>query len=766
MENILQQLNQSQRAAVTYNDGPQLVIAGAGSGKTRVLTYKIAYLLTHPELGLHPWNILALTFTNKAAREMKQRVSQLMGYGLQSGLAMGTFHSIFARILRREADIIGYTPNFTIYDETDSQSLISAIVKEQGLDTTYYKPSGVHARISMAKNRLISSAAYSADRGLRNADEAFNTPDLHRVYALYEQRCKAANAMDFDDLLVNTYRLLKDHEDARTRYERRFAYILVDEYQDTNYVQQCIISLLTSVNHRVCVVGDDAQSIYAFRGADIDNILGFSGLYPETKVFKLEQNYRSTQNIVNTANSLISHNQRQIHKDVYSKNDVGDPVQLYAACSDKLEAIRVCDVIRAVGKTEPAGYEAFAVLYRTNVQSRVLEEEMRRRGIPYRIYGGLSFYQRKEIKNIIAYFRVVVNPDDDEAIRRIINYPARGIGSTTLSRISDCAATNGCSFGAVVSAPEHYGLNVNRGTVGKLQKFAAMIDSFRDALRTEDAASLGKRIIRESGVHDDIFSSKEVDSLSRQENVEELINELCLFVAERKEEGNEDVGLDTFIQDVSLLTDKDHNDDTGNCVTLMTIHASKGLEFPNVFVVGLEDGILPSSRSLDNMRMLEEERRLLYVAITRAERRCYLSYARTRFRYGHVDEEMPSRFIEDLDMQYIEEVNDMGMAGFSARQSSRQVQREVRMESPRAAAWTASRMKPMPRAAASEPQTASTVSREFGLAVGMEIEHQRFGRGRVMAIEGNGENTKATIEFQSVGRKQLLLKFARYKVVG
>lgn len=788
VENLLSQLNQSQREAVTYCGGPQLVIAGAGSGKTRVLTYKIAYLVSNPQLGLYPWNILALTFTNKAAREMKERVAQLVGGQALAGLNMGTFHSVFARILRREAVVIGYKPDFTIYDEADSRSLISAIVKEKKLDTTLYKPASVHSRISMAKNRLLSAAAYAASHELRSQDEAFCVPELHSVFSEYERRCKGANVMDFDDLLCNTYRLFKEHDDVRLRYAQRFGYILVDEYQDTNRVQQSIISLLTADNHRVCVVGDDAQSIYAFRGADIGNILSFTKLYPDTRTFKLERNYRSTQNIVNAANSLIAHNKWQIPKDTYSENSVGDPVRLYPASSDKLEAIHVCDVIRSLCRTDGCGYDAFAVLYRTNAQSRVFEDEMRRRNIPYRIYGGLSFYQRKEIKDVLAYFRVVVNPNDEEALKRIVNYPVRGIGSTTLSKISDCAAGRGCSFWHVVSNPVECGLDVNRGTLGKLGRFVAMMTGFMEAARQRDAADVGKLIISGSGIRDEIFKSKDAEDIVRQENIEELVNELDIYVGERKEEGDGDMGLASFLQDVALLTDKDVADDGESRVTLMTIHAAKGLEFANVFVVGMEENIFPNPRSCDTPRMLEEERRLLYVAITRAEKRCYLSYAKLRFRYGHMDEEMPSRFLDDIDPRYVEMSEEYASGGFSSwRPDKRQYggarasdaaasPRRKSIDDMRPASessgggmrdgWLSPRMCPVERdGAVAKPLAGRSESKEFGIAVGMEIEHQRFGRGRVAAIEGIGENTKATIEFVHVGVKQLLLKYARYKVV-
>ncbi|MDD6553037.1 MAG: 3'-5' exonuclease [Prevotellaceae bacterium] len=653
-EELLSQLNPAQRAAVEYIDGPSLVIAGAGSGKTRVLTYKIAYLL---QKGLQPWSILALTFTNKAANEMKERIGRLVDPTLARQLHMGTFHSIFARILRVEALHIGFKQNFTIYDEADSRSLLKAIIKELGLDDKKYKPATVHSRISMAKNRLCLPDNYLNDSDQRMQDQRQQIPEVGKIYGLYCERCRQANAMDFDDLLVYTYLLFKDHEDIRQKYSRHFKFVLVDEYQDTNWVQQCITLQLTKEQQRLCVVGDDSQSIYSFRGANIDNILGFQKQYPGTKLFKLEQNYRSTQRIVAAANSLISHNQRQIPKEVFSENAEGDKIHLCPAYSDREEAAIVCKEIRQLHRQEDCHWSDFAILYRTNAQSRSFEEELRRQEIPYRIFGGLSFYQRKEIKDIIAYFRLVANTDDEEAFKRIINYPARGIGNTTVARIAAAAAAGGVSFWAVITEPARYQLNVNRGTMAKLAAFRDLISSFQQRLAVDDAYTLGKDIIETSGISKDIYSGKDADALSRQENLEEFMNSLQSFVADQEEtEGEGHALLTDFLQQVSLLTDLDSDDGTdADRMTLMTIHAAKGLEFPTVFVVGLEENIFPSLMSLDSPRQLEEERRLLYVAITRAERHCYLTYARNRWRYGTMQIDEPSRFLRDIDHRYIDD---------------------------------------------------------------------------------------------------------------
>ena len=765
---LLDELNSGQRAAVEFCTGPQLVIAGAGSGKTRVLTYKIAYLLD--DLNYAPWNILALTFTNKAAAEMKARIGALVGPKRAHSLSMGTFHSIFSRILRVEADKLGYNSGFTIYDEADSRSLIKSIVKEMGLDDKAYKPASVHSRISMAKNHLVMAEQYANDQEVLKRDSDSKQSEIFRIYQAYKQRCLKANAMDFDDLLVMTWRLFKEHEDVRKKYAERFQYVLVDEYQDTNYVQQCIVLQLTKDNQRVCVVGDDAQSIYGFRGANIDNILDFQKIYPETKLYKLEQNYRSTQRIVQAANSLISHNQRQIHKDVFSDKEEGDKLVYKPVYSDKEEAAVVCRDIKLIKRNDGCEYSDIAILYRTNSQSRSFEEEMRKQGIPYRIFGGLSFYQRKEIKDILAYFRVVVNPDDEEAIKRIINYPVRGIGSTTITKIALCAQQNGISFWDVICHPVKHGLSVNNGTITKLSKFAELINGFISRLDTDNASELGNDIIKQSGMSADIFGSNDPESLSRQENLSEFANGLNDFVDLRMEEGDvEHVSLIDFIQEVALLTDLDSDDGDESRVSLMTIHAAKGLEFPTVFIVGMEENIFPSQMSLNSMRELEEERRLFYVAITRAEKHCILTSAKNRWRYGKMEFDTPSRFLKDIDPKYIsieDESSSFGdMMTFERPRQTRRIDtfksianKPQNVESN----YQREALRPLKKQVENE---AKPMELPTGLHLGSVIEHQRFGVGTVDKLEGEGENLKATVSFKNTGTKMLLLKFARFKIL-
>ena len=666
--NLLNDLNEAQRAAVEYIDGPSLVIAGAGSGKTRVLTYKIAYLLNQ---GMKPWSIMALTFTNKAAREMKERIGRLVGDDLAQHLYMGTFHSIFSRILRAEAEHIGFNNNFTIYDEADSRSLIKAIVKEMGLDDKSYKPAAVHAKISMAKNNLVSAESYASDAAIYEQNKRAQMPEVGKIFLAYVQRCKQANAMDFDDLLVLTHQLFREHEEIRQKYAARFDYILVDEYQDTNHVQMSIVMQLCKEKLRVCAVGDDSQSIYSFRGASIDNILNYQKQLKGTRLFKLEQNYRSTQTIVKAANSLIKNNRNQIKKDVYSENAVGEKLQYKPAYSDKEEAVIVAKDIKRIKRQDNCEYHDFAILYRTNAQSRSFEEEFRRQGIPYRIYGGLSFYQRKEIKDIIAYFRLVANPDDEEAIKRIINYPARGIGATTVMKIADCAHQNQVSFWEVIGEPAHYGLNVNKGTLTKLDNFRLLISSFIERSHTTDVYDLGDAIIKESGISQDIMSGRDADDLARQENLEEFLSGMSAFVEERREEGRMDEAfLTDYLQDVALLTDADSEGAKDEPrVSLMTVHAAKGLEFATVFIVGLEENIFPSPLAAMSVRELEEERRLLYVAITRAEKHCILTNAKNRFRYGKMEFDNPSRFIDEIDDSLIEAQDEMGGSYFGGGSS-------------------------------------------------------------------------------------------------
>ena len=843
---LLKDLNEAQRAAVEYIDGPSLVIAGAGSGKTRVLTYKIAYLLSQ---GMKPWSIMALTFTNKAAREMKERIGKLVGNDLAQHLYMGTFHSIFSRILRAEAEHIGFNNNFTIYDESDSRSLIKAIVKEMGLDDKKYKPAAVHAKISMAKNNLMSAAAYESDAAIFEQNKRAQMPEVGKIFVAYVQRCKQANAMDFDDLLTLTYQLFREHEDIRHKYAARFDYVLVDEYQDTNHVQMSIVMQLCQEKQRVCAVGDDSQSIYSFRGANIDNILNYQRQFQGTRLFKLDQNYRSTQTIVEAANSLIKHNRNQIPKDVFSENAKGEKIQYKPAYSDKEEAAIVAKDVKRIRREDGCQYSDFAILYRTNAQSRSFEEEFRKQGIPYRIYGGLSFYQRKEIKDIIAYFRLVANPDDEEAIKRIINYPARGIGATTVLKIADCAHQNQVSFWEVIGTPERYGLMVNKGTMNKLETFRLLISSFIERAQTTDVYELGDAIIKESGISQDIMSGKDADDLARQENLEEFLSGMSAFVEERREEGRfDELFLQDYLQDVALLTDADSDGDKDEPrVSLMTVHAAKGLEFPTVFVVGLEENIFPSPLSAASLRELEEERRLLYVAITRAEKHCILTNAKNRWRYGKMEFDNPSRFIDEIDGKLIDCQDEAGGSLFGSMSESRlgsrfgsradsmsdqpewaRAQRPRRpwedAEQPRyssryqnskpvASQFVAD---PKPSLFDDEPETSRTSGRSSlsegnfksvralnaakrymethsshpasrgtgssaasvssstassagssscGLQEGMKIEHQRFGRGTVLKIEGTGENTKATVEFVHSGTKQLLLKYAKFTVV-
>ena len=833
---LLNDLNEAQRAAVEYIDGPSLVIAGAGSGKTRVLTYKIAYLLSQ---GMKPWSIMALTFTNKAAREMKERIGKLVGNDLAQHLYMGTFHSIFSRILRAEAEHIGFNNNFTIYDESDSRSLIKAIVKEMGLDDKKYKPAAVHAKISMAKNNLMSAAAYESDAAIFEQNKRAQMPEVGKIFVAYVQRCKQANAMDFDDLLTLTYQLFREHEDIRHKYAARFDYVLVDEYQDTNHVQMSIVMQLCQEKQRVCAVGDDSQSIYSFRGANIDNILNYQRQFQGTRLFKLEQNYRSTQTIVEAANSLIKHNRNQIPKDVFSENAKGEKIQYKPAYSDKEEAAIVAKDVKRIRREDGCQYSDFAILYRTNAQSRSFEEEFRKQGIPYRIYGGLSFYQRKEIKDIIAYFRLVANPDDEEAIKRIINYPARGIGATTVLKIADCAHQNQVSFWEVIGAPERYGLAVNKGTMNKLETFRLLISSFIERAQTTDVYELGDAIIKESGISQDIMSGKDADDLARQENLEEFLSGMSAFVEERREEGRfDELFLQDYLQDVALLTDADSDGDKDEPrVSLMTVHAAKGLEFPTVFVVGLEENIFPSPLSAASLRDLEEERRLLYVAITRAEKHCILTNAKNRWRYGKMEFDNPSRFIDEIDGKLIDSLDEAGGSLFGSMSDQPEWARAQRprrpwedAEQPRyssryqnskpvASQFVAD---PKPSLFDDEPETSRTSGRSSvsgrsslsegnfksvralnaakrymethsshpasrgtgssassvssstassagssscGLQEGMKIEHQRFGRGTVLKIEGTGENTKATVEFVHSGTKQLLLKYAKFTLV-
>ena len=803
--------------------------------------------------GVKPWSIMALTFTNKAAREMKERIGKLVGQELAQHLYMGTFHSIFSRILRAEAQHIGFTNNFTIYDESDSRSLIKTIVKEMGLDEKVYKPASVHSRISMAKNNLMSAENYARDKELYQADQRAKMPRVGEIFITYVQRCQQANAMDFDDLLTLTFKLFQEHEDIRKKYADRFDFLLVDEYQDTNHAQMRIVMQLCKEKERVCAVGDDSQSIYSFRGANIDNILSFQSRFKEARLFKLEQNYRSTQSIVEAANSLIKHNSNQIPKNVYSKNDKGESLIYKPAYSDKEEALIVCREIKRIKRQDDCQYSDFAILYRTNAQSRSFEEEFRKQGIPYRIYGGLSFFQRKEIKDVIAYFRLVANPDDEEAFKRIINYPARGIGNTTVAKIAACALDNHVSFWQVISSPEHYGLGVNKGTLAKLESFRLMISGFVEKSASMNAFDLGDTIVKESGISADIYKSgsRDPEDLARQENLEELLGGMQSFVEECREEGREqEAYLTDYLQGVALLTDLDSKgDDDEPRVSLMTVHASKGLEFPTVFVVGLEENIFPSA-IVSTLRELEEERRLLYVAITRAEKHCVLTSAKNRFRYGKMEFGNPSRFIKEIDSAFIQEDSEMphddngfGSSGYgrggygnggyggrmpwdnhsissqfkpdrkdysdgeddfrtngrggyrtsgrddfrsSGRDDFRSSGRDDFRTSGRSGSGLDSRFKSvrgleaarriMGSSSSSLGSSSSSSGSAFGsstssagsgrLVEGAKIEHQRFGVGTVLKLEGSGENAKATVQFVNSGTKQLLLKFAKFTIIG
>ena len=771
---FIDELNEEQREAVLYTDGPSLVIAGAGAGKTRVLTYKIAYLLMQ---GLAPWNILALTFTNKAAKEMQSRIAAQVGTDLADRLWMGTFHSIFARILRIEAAHLGFSSRFTIYDQSDSRSLIKTIIKELKLDEKQYKPNHIAAQISNAKNRLIWPEAYLSNSAVQRADENAHIPMTGEIYKCYMMRCRQADALDFDDLLLYTHRLFNDFPDICHHYAERFQFVLVDEYQDTNFAQSSIVWLLTKEHRRVCVVGDDAQSIYSFRGANIDNILNFTNLYQGARLIKLERNYRSTQMIVEAANSIISHNNRQIEKKVYSCNDEGEPLRVYAAYSDLEEAEIVVNKIMDYHLRKSVSYDNIAILYRTNAQSRIFEEALRKRSLPYRIYGGLSFYQRKEIKDIVAYCRLTVNPNDEEAFKRIINYPARGIGQTTLDKIINAATRNNVSLWEVICHPEENELQVNKGTLTKIKGFVDLMASFIDMSEHVDAAELAVNIVQKSGIMTDIYSDSSPEGQSRQENIQEFLNGVKEFVdIQHEEEEGQRAMMVHYLQEISLLTDMDEDKgDDENKITLMTVHAAKGLEFAMVFVVGLEENLFPNQLANGSMRELEEERRLFYVAVTRAERFCFLTYSRSRFKYGKTEFSNPSRFLQEISKKCV--VFDGGSLKTAANnalksRSFERISSSYDFDEPAVTCSVArvSGLKPMKRPVeqTARPAVAATsnVSGNTLVKEGQTIEHERFGIGQVLKVEGSGENTKATVKFNNTGTKQLLLKFARFKIIG
>ncbi len=792
MEELLSQLNDSQKAAVLYNDGPSLVVAGAGSGKTRVLTYKIAGLLKG---GYDPERILALTFTNKAADEMKVRIDDLVYAGVSRRLWMGTFHSVFARILRQQAEKIGYKPNFSIYDTSDSKSLVKNIVKEMCLDEKKYTTKAVLSRISQLKNSLITPDVYSKRDDLQKNDAYAKIPRLSDIYSAYSARCYKASAMDFDDILLYINILFRDFPEVLEQYQDWFDFVLVDEYQDTNFAQHLVVKKLAARHHHVCVVGDDAQSIYSFRGANIENILKFKETYPECKVFKLERNYRSTQNIVKVANSLIEKNKRQLPKNVYSEQQEGDKVKVISSYSDIDEANLVVAQISRFSSTGKYGFKDMAVLYRTNSQSRVFEEALRKRSIPYVIHGGHSFYQRKEIKDVLAYFRLILNKDDEEAFRRVVNYPARGIGDTTMAKIADTALRQGISFWDVISDPLQYNLPVNAGTAAKLAKFRGLIDSLSEAVYSTDAYEFAKRVMIDVGIRQDLESDNSTESLSKLENLDELLNSIHEFCDSRREEQGVDVStISDFLQKVSLMSDIDEDKENGNDnVTLMTIHSAKGLEFKNVFVVGLEEELFPSSMSLISEDGVEEERRLFYVAITRAEDHCVISFAKNRFRNGVTNMTLPSRFLKDIDADLLDMPSDLlarpkatftpfdddydgpssfgggrygysnSNYGFSKRTTDSSSQRSSSYAAPRNLKRLPST--PQPANVSSSPEHVPA-SLPGGLEVGCWVEHEKFGRGTINQIETIGGDTKLTINFQNEGEKKILLKYARLKNLG
>lgn len=780
MENLLDHLNKQQCEAVEYISGPSLIIAGAGSGKTRVLTYKIAYLM---QSGYMPHSILALTFTNKAAKEMKERIAQLIGWQYARYLWMGTFHSVFSRILRTEAEKIGFTSNFTIFDSADSRNLIKTIIKQFQLDDKIYKPARVQGTISNAKNALISPQMYAQDKELIEYDQRAKMPVLKDIYREYNNRLKASNTMDFDDLLFYTNCLFRDHPDVLKSYQERYQYILVDEYQDTNFAQYLVIKQLADAHHRVCVVGDDAQSIYSFRGANIDNILKFKEVYPESKIFKLEQNYRSTQNIVNAANSLIKQNKEQIQKTVFSENDEGDRIEVTGAYSDFEEGVIVSNKIWDLRRDKKASYSDFVILYRTNAQSRVFEEALRKKNIPYRIYGGLSFYQRKEIKDVIAYFRMIVNPQDEEAFKRIVNIPKRGIGDTTIDKVLNAARTHNVSMWEVIGQPLEHNLNVNAGTAKKLKDFRELIESFIASLNEYSAYELASRIVKQSGIASEAYQDQTPEGMSRQENLQELLGGIHEFCESRQEEGIDGIGLMDFLSEVSLLTDQDTDKEASQeKVTMMTVHAAKGLEFKNVFVVGMEEDLFPSAMAKNEFRGLEEERRLFYVAITRAKEYCMISYAKSRFRNGMVNASNPSRFLRDIDTEYLN-VNASVYGGFGVINKPDTYTKELFDYTDTPVSRTTYNDRP---AIAQKPANESpdlslshaklvnakdavqktSTGKTNEVQVGATIKHERFGIGKVTAVSGDPDSRKATVEFENSGVKQLLLKFARFDIIG
>jgi DNA helicase-2/ATP-dependent DNA helicase PcrA len=774
-KDFLKDLNKAQHTAVINTEGPSLVIAGAGSGKTRVLTYRIACLLSK---GVSPGKILALTFTNKAAGEMKERIGKLVGDELARYLWMGTFHSIFARILRYESESLGYESSFSIYDTTDSKSLVKSIIRELDLDEQVYKPGEVFGRISSAKNNLITAQAYSNNQQITERDRAARKERIGEIYRIYANRCKKANAMDFDDLLLNTNILFRDFPDLLKKYQERFLYILVDEYQDTNYSQYLIVNKLAAIHQNVCVVGDDAQSIYSFRGAKIENILNFRNDYPAYQLYKLEQNYRSTQTIVNAANSIIEKNVGQIHKKVWSKNDFGEKIKVIETLTDNEEGFVVSNAILDTQLTERQLYSDFAILYRTNAQSRIFEESLRKKNIPYKIYGSISFYQRKEIKDLLAYLRMIVNPRDDEALKRIINYPARGIGHVTLEKLENNAALSGISIWQVLGSIESSSLALNRGTIEKLKHFRSMIEEFQYMSGELDAYDLAQNVASKSGVLKDLYNGQTVEERSKIENIEELLNAIREFT-ENAREDDEKTGIDKYLENVSLLTDMDNEkEEDKNKVKIMTMHSAKGLEFNNVYIAGCEERLFPSLMSMDNPHDLEEERRLFYVAVTRARKKVMVTYARSRYRWGVPTDCEPSRFISEIDQQFLDWPQQMKPGTFvfdDADEAPGPFFNRRMNELKRKSLWpeNGGKYNKISRLRDDRNKTVHhTPDPDFKpdnpdlIQIGMKIEHQRFGLGKVIHMEGSLQDKKATVFFQSLGQeKQLLLKFAKLRIV-
>lgn len=778
--NYLDELNPAQRAAVEHTDGPSMVIAGAGSGKTRVLTYRIAHLINK---GVDPFNILSLTFTNKAAREMKERIGLLIGGTEARNIWMGTFHSIFARILRVEAEKLNFPSNFSIYDTQDSKNLIKTIIKEMGLDDKLYKPGFVQSRISGAKNNLISPKAYREHAEIMSDDEVSGRGKLVEIYSEYNRRLFKASAMDFDDLLYKTNVLLRDFPDVLHKYQHKFHYLLVDEYQDTNFSQYLIVKKLAALNENLCVVGDDAQSIYGFRGANIQNILNFKKDYPDYKLFKLEQNYRSTKTIVAAANSIIGKNRDQIKKKVWTENDQGEIIKVHRALSDNEEGNYVANDIFAEKNNKQLPNSAFAILYRTNSQSRSMEEALRKLNIPYRIYGGLSFYQRKEIKDLLGYFRLTANPNDEESFKRVINYPTRGIGKTTLEKVTIKSRELGISPWRVITEEVHQ-LPVNGGVKKRLNDFATMIKSFRADLETAEAFNLAEHIAKSTGLLRELYADKTPEGLSRFENIQELLNGIKEFTeSNRPEFEGKKPTLSDFLLDVALLTDADQDDDDKNKVSLMTIHSAKGLEFPYVYVVGMEENLFPSQLSLSERSELEEERRLFYVAVTRAEKKATLTYALTRYRYGQLNHSEPSRFLEEIDPDFVdmpealepyeERDTDFGESSWSGFGGSGRSQQNT-YKKPAGRRSTPQKAKQEPKKpqvpknlkrVSSTPSVAAGTVDPGSVVAGTQVEHEKFGKGKVLNVEGQTPNEKATVFFPSVGQKQLLLKFAKLRVL-